>query len=386
MCLSPSEFLFYKVQKPTLRKPVTNSPIKIHMNLKVDSSEVLEELVLALNSIARSTPRFKLQLSALDLSQLSCKRGNLTTRKTTSQSTTELISNLDMSELETAIIPGDLPISDDEDDLLLQPSCLWFLLEHTTNTSLLTKALTTSKRLRSLLISVSASTGMTTLKAIVNGRNTNLTTLGVFGGTNSTEHYHKLGTCLQSLSSTLEFLYLKSWKPTYLPLQSLSACTSLRVLSVITGFVTFGDCEDPCTFSQLLQALTSLKSLEYVELEQVIDLNAGDLAQLRSVVRNSLPQLSHCHLHVNSLVLRRSDLDVPEHSVVHQLIRSFLTIKPNGHSMLYRSPESFQICQKGQANSLMVKWLSSLRAQTCFRLGMDVWVSSSLLYTNSTGI
>ena len=373
MCFSPEDFLFYNVPKPTLRSSSGKPPIKIGVNFKLNSQQMLDKFVQA-NS---SQSRFQLQLKVLDAARF---------KGTNSSSGSEVfseqvLSQIDLSELETVILSGEQDLQDDE--LLLQPSCLWLLLDHSVNISLLTKALSSSKRLRSLLASVNSQTCEPVLEAITKQASSNLSALGLFGGQNTSKHYYKLGECLRHLSSSLQFLYLRSWMCTCMPFDVLSSCSKLRVLSVINGLSFSGDSVKEGTFASFLEALDSMEMLEFVEIDQNIDIHAGDLVKLHTVLRKSLPYLTHWHMHVNTLALRKADLDVPGNAPVFQLIQMFFNTRPKG-SLLYRSQENFSICQAGAANSVMEAWLVELRSETCFRLGLEVWVSTSLLYAYST--
>lgn len=366
MCLSPNDFLFYKVQKPTLSMSSGVPPIKICVNLKLTSEKMLEEFVKA----QQSSSRFKIQLKILDSSHMevaNTRKGNKC-----SVLSEQVFSRIDLSELETVILSGEHDSCNNE--LFLQPSCLWLLLDRTSSISLLTKALTLSKRLRTLLISVSTATCKPALEAVAQLARFNLNALGLFGGTNCVEHYHKLGECLQHLSSSMQFLHLKSWRATCLPLNTLSACSNLRVLSVISGLSIIADSETESSFSQFLKTLSSLEMLEYVEVEQGIGMSAGDLVQLHSLLDTSLPNLAHWHMHVHALRLMKTDLDLPANESVHKLIHTFFTIQPNdSYNFTYRPGNFYMICQKGPANTLMERWLVGLRPQVCFRLSAEVW-------------
>lgn len=376
VCLSPEDFLFYNVPKPTLRCCSEKSQIKIGVNFKLDSQEMLNEFLRANNSESR----FRLQLKVLDAARFKGVKSD--SGKGANIFSEQVLSKIDLSELETVILSGDLDLQDDE--LLLQPSCLWLLLDRSANLSLLNKALTSSKRLRTLITSVSSRTCKPVLQAITKHASPSVTTaLGLFGGQNSTEHYHELGQCIKHLSSSLQFLHLRSWMCTCLPFDALSSCSKLRVLSVVNGFSFSGHLVKEGTFAMFLESLSGLETLEFVEIDQNIGIYPDDLVKLHSLLRKSLPCLTHWHMSVNSLTLRKADLDVPANAPVYQVIQSFLKTRPNG-SLLYRTPENFPICQSGAPNFVMENWLQALRPETCFRLGMEVWSSTSLLYANST--
>ena len=373
MCFSPEDFLFYNVPKPTLRSSSGKPPIKIGVNFKLNSQQMLDKFVEA----SSSQSRFQLQLKVLDAARF---KGTNSTNGGEVFSE-QVLSRIDLSELETVILSGEQDVQDD--DLLLQPSCLWLLLDRSANISLLTKALSSSKRLRSLLASVNSRTCEPVLDAVTKQASSKLSALGLFGGQNTSEHYYKLAECLKHLSSSLQFLYLRSWMCTCMPFDVLSSCSKLRVLSIITGLSFSGDSMKEGTFGSFLEALDSMEMLEFVEIDQNIDIHAEDLVKLHDLLRKSLPYLAHWHMHINTLAIKKADIDTPGNAPVIQLIQMFFNTRPNG-SLLYRSQENFSICQSGTAKSVMESWLVELRPEVCFRLGMEVWVSSSLLYAYSS--
>lgn len=355
-CLGPNGLLFLGKEKPLLRNVSNTPPIKIFVNFRMDSSEMVDRFS---NSSLLST-RFTLKLKALDISRMksSCS-----------------LHRLDLSDLETLVVSSDYSLKDD--DIISRPVNLWVLMNNN-DTSLLSRALSVSKNLKSLLLSVNQSSCIAALELISETEN-QLQALCLIGGGANSDSYSQLQECLLKMYSSLEYLQLTSWRATALSSETLGACSTLRVLSITENFSFFYG-EESMTLSQVFKTLGSLKKLEYLELELLVDMHAPDLVEMKGVLHKSLLLLQHWHMNIPYLILKRADLDVTSNSPVHQIIRNFLTMKPSGHSLLYRSSETFSIGQKSSACSLLRRWLMGLRPQVCFKLGVEVNYTSSLMY------
>lgn len=354
-CHGPNGLLFLGKEKPYLRNAPDRPPIKLFVNFQMDSSDMVECFS---NSSSLST-RYVLKLRALDISKV--KDSCLSLHK------------LDLSDLETLVVSSGCAL---KNEVICIPVNLWICMNNN-DTSLLSQALSVSKNLKSLLLSMNQSSSIATLEII--GKMANkLEALCLIGGGTSSESYSQLMKCLLKVSSSLQYLQLSSWRVTALSSDTLGVCSALRVLS-ITENCSFC-ANESMTLSQVFQMLGSLKKLEYLELEILIDMYAPDLVEMREVLDKSLQHLKHWHMNIPYLILKRADLDVKSNSSVHQIIRNFLTMKPSGHSLLYRSSETFNIGQKTPACFLLRRWLTFLRPHVCFKLGVEVNYLSSLTY------
>ena len=368
-CLSPDGFLFYRTKKPTLQKYPDKIPVKVYVSFKFTSEGHIEEF----NKASKLQSRYKLYLKSLDLGSMKI-----------SHSESKQLDLLDTSELETLITSSRNSFSN---STLAKISCLWVLQDKTATTDLVRQALKLSGNLKILFVSLSLESCSSVLEVIAEcstGRHS-LQALGLLGG-ETKNGYILLTKCLKNLCSSLQYLQLYDWTPSTIPLESVSVCHNLRVLSIVVGCSHIFTAAKSHSVGEFFETLGNLEKLEFIEIGEQVDLQAPDLVRIQSTLRNSLPLLEHCHLHFNYISLMRADLDNKFNEPIFQLIRSFFMMMGRGTSLLYRQSENFHLTLKSPALALTRRWLNDTRHKVCYKIGAEVNPISSLAHLRTLGM
>ena len=367
-CLSPEDFKFYRAKKPTLRQVSSeHPPIKIFVNFKFCSiSRVME-----FSRLSKVSARYRLCLKAIDVSSMEITPLH-----------SKEFDELDTTELNTLITSSTNHFSD---SFLTKISCIWILHagKNQLNTDLLRQVLNLSGNLKTLFLSLSSTTSPNVLKSITESSTNGYTiqALGLLGGETTASH-DQIAKCLMKFSGVLEYLQFYDWTPSSIPLEALSACQNLRVVSFVVdcSHIFFSSTAKLHSIGELFKTLGNLKNLEFIELGEQVDLQATDLVSLQATLQNSLPKLEHYHLSFNYISLKRADLDDKYNEPIFQLIRSFFMTSGRGTSLLYRQTENFHLTLRSPALGLTRRWLNSIRCNVCFKIGAENNPVSSLAH------
>ena len=164
------------------------------------------------------------------------------------------------------------------------------------------------------------------------------------------------GEFLCANSTVLEYLELRWYFFTIMPLESIQKCTRLRVLSITVKTNTVLLCRDMNHAAlQIFDALQQLHNLEYFEWCEDLNLVVEDLISMRYLLSNCLPRLLHFHLKLKYLLLFTMDL---KYELLNELLNPLLKEKTG---TTWCSTYKFSI-----NNVHFKKWLEDIRPQTCF--------------------
>ena len=174
------------------------------------------------------------------------------------------------------------------------------------------------------------------------------------------EHNEKLGSCLQRLHGTLEYLRLVSWPLTNVALKSLALCSHLRVISIVQFQDTCHPIQPVHTISEIFQMLAYNSRLEFFEWSEGINIRTEDILCLYRLLMDSLPCLHHWHMKLSYLLLSTTDLQNSEYSVLQSLLMPLLCDKIGD--------ESCTTFRFSASNEVFTSWICSVREDVCFRL------------------
>ena len=172
-----------------------------------------------------------------------------------------------------------------------------------------------------------------------------------------------LSTFLQTVSGSLEYLQLQCWSFFSTDLKSLLQCTNLRVLSITK------DCVPMFTMpkhsaADIFTAISQLPHLEFFHWSESLNLTTVGLLSLHRSLRESLGLLRHFHIGQFWLQLSTTDLRNESYSPLKKVLLPLLSGKEGSDACTtYR----FTF-----AHDRILEWLSVLRPQVCFRLGVEV--------------
>lgn len=167
-----------------------------------------------------------------------------------------------------------------------------------------------------------------------------------------------LGEFLSVNSETLEYLQLRWYLLTSLPLESLQKCANLRVLSVTVNTNTpfAHHFKHFATAAELFKALQHLQQLEYFEWSEHLNLVTNELLLLYELLSKYLPNLQHWHWRLINLLLSTTDLE--NFKSLEELLRPLLEGKTGTPSCT---------TYKFSTNNVHFKcWLETVKPQTCF--------------------
>lgn len=178
----------------------------------------------------------------------------------------------------------------------------------------------------------------------------------------SSNRHQLLAKCLFNLREGLHYLSLQRSRLTDLPLDSISHCQHLRVISVLSPLDDGGPVFSHIvqTASDVFKALSHLRQLEYFEWSETINLRTVDLLSLHTLLLDSLPHLNHWHLGLSFLLLSTTDLEQETFAPLSPLLLTLLSDRVGDDSCT-----TFRF---GLENEEISRWLNSLRPSVCFKI------------------
>lgn len=160
----------------------------------------------------------------------------------------------------------------------------------------------------------------------------------------------------------LEYVQLRCYFFSAIPLVALQQCLKLRVLSITTNTNTHHP-KATNSVMQIFKALHNLHNLEYLEWAEPANLLTVDLIAMQDCLCNFLPNLLHCHLKLGYLLLSTTDL----HNITLEPLCDMLKLLLEG-----KTPSAWCTTYKFAGNSIHFRhWLQKLRTQTCFCCNMQ---------------
>ena len=189
------------------------------------------------------------------------------------------------------------------------------------------------------------------------------------------KHIESLAECLLNLSESLIYLQLRSWHLTSMPMDVLTLCRHLRILS-ITESLDRGNSQPfslPLyTVSDVFNSLSQLIALEYFEWTETINMRTIDLLSLRRLLLDAVPHLQHWHISLSYLLLSTVDLENEDYAVLDTILVPLLEGKTGDESCT-----TYRFSLEGD---VFRSWVHSLRPGVCFRIGKDVLYRSHLQF------
>ena len=175
---------------------------------------------------------------------------------------------------------------------------------------------------------------------------------------NITDSINILDKFLQFNMTVLEYLHMRSFFLSMLPLQSLQKCVGLRVLSVTMNLSVSDYFKRTATAIEIFSSLRHLRNLEYLEWSEPLNIVTRDILVLFDLLSNYLPNLIHWHWKLNYLLLFTTDLNDSDFKPLEGLLNVLLAGKTG---------TSTCSTYKFSADNLHFKnWLEAIRPQTCF--------------------